>query len=60
MGDQKLIKYLNYALIAVGVIMFLLGFKNGILAPSLTGIGFFIIASQITVLNKQTNSSRNQ
>lgn len=45
MAIRKLKKIAGVALVILGGLMIFLGQRAGILAPSVTGIGFFIIAA---------------
>lgn len=45
MTGSKLKKLAAVALVALGAVMIFLGMRAGILPPTVTGIGFFVIAA---------------
>lgn len=45
MTSPKIKKLAALALVILGGLMIFLGLRAGILAPSITGVGFFIIAA---------------
>ncbi len=49
---MKLQKVLLILLVIIGIVMIVLGVKANMIPPTLTGIGFFIIAY---ILNQTTN-----
>jgi len=52
MSKKKIINLLNILLIISAVFMIFLGLKQGILPPTITGIGFILIAVIFHLQNK--------
>lgn len=51
MTKKKKINILNVLLVISAVVMIVLGLKQGILPPTITGVGFFLIAAMFHIQN---------
>lgn len=52
MSTSKLIHLLNILLVISAIVMIVLGIKQGILPPTITGIGFILIAAILFLQQK--------